>query len=493
MYMIDLKGKKIAVIGIGMEGQSSVKYLHEHGALVTICDERSSSVLEKDIKILGYKDIKIKGGNDYLERLDEYDMIVRSPGIKRSVKELKEAEQKGVIITSQTKLFFELCPCPIIGVTGTKGKGTTSSLIYEMIKADGKDVYLGGNIGLSPFDFLDKLNVHSKVVLELSSYQLEDLTKSPHIAVLLMITQEHLAPDKKDAPHQNYHKTIEEYIDAKRNILRFQTKDDFAILNRDYPASHESDVHTNAKVYQVSRERQTGQGCYVLGGKVLVQRDGNIEEIIDASEIKIPGKHNLENVCAAVMTAKLSGVSTKAIVGVLKTFKGLEHRLELVGEVRGVRYYDDSFSTTPETAIAAIQAFKQPEILILGGAHKNSDFTELGRVIGSAKNIKAIIGIGLEWPEIKKSILYSYSSSERSESRSSRQSRTIRPLLIENAKDMKTIVAAASKIVEAGDVVLLSPACSSFDMFENYKVRGEQFKNEVFKLRNPKHEIRNPK
>ncbi|MEX2012870.1 MAG: UDP-N-acetylmuramoyl-L-alanine--D-glutamate ligase, partial [Candidatus Levyibacteriota bacterium] len=350
--------------------------------------------------------------------------------------------------------------------TGTKGKGTTSSLIYEMLKADGKGVYLGGNIGVAPLSFLEKLKPDSIVVLELSSFQLQDLTKSPHVAVMLMTTQEHLAPDRVEGSDQNFHTDIEDYISSKRNIFKFQTASDFAILNRDYPASRESDVHTQGKVFYVSFHDEVGEGCVVENGKIVLKKDGKATEIIDVEEILLPGRHNLENVCAAVMAATLAGVSKKSIVKVLKTFKGLEHRLELVGNVKGVRYYDDSFSTTPETAIAAIEAFSDPEILILGGASKGSKFTELGKVISEAKNIKAIIGIGIEWPKIKSEILNSKSEIA----------------IIEGAKDMETIVKAASKIAEFGDVVLLSPACSSFDMFENYKVRGEKFKREVFSL-----------
>jgi UDP-N-acetylmuramoylalanine--D-glutamate ligase len=296
------------------------------------------------------------------------------------------------------------------------------------------------------------------VVLELSSFQLIDLKKSPHIAVMLMITSEHL----------NWHSSIEEYIDAKRNILKGQTEKDFAILNRDYPATNESDIHTSGKVFHVSRERQVAEeGCFVRDGKIWSRIKGQEIEIIDTKDILLPGKHNWENVCAATMAAYLAGVSRENIAFVLKTFKGLEHRLELVATVNGVRYYDDSFSTTPETAIAAIEAFKEPEILILGGSSKNSDFSELGAVISKSKNIKAIIGIGVEWSRIKSEI---------------RNPKSEIPI-IEGAKDMFTVVQAAHKLAVPGDVVLLTPACASFGMFKNYKERGEQFKAEVLKLK----------
>lgn len=431
---INLKNKKIAVIGAGIEGLSSEKLLKNKGAIVTVLDQ--------------------KQGDDYLNGLDKYDLVVRSPGVKITTLTSHVSLDK---ITSQTKLFFDLCPCKIIGVTGTKGKGTTASLIYEMLKKQNFDAYLGGNIGEPPLNFLGRLNTHSIVVLELSSFQLIDLTKSPHIAIMLMTTSEHL----------DWHKSVEEYVDAKRNIVRFQTEKDFLIVNRDYPASNESDILTKGKAYYVSTERNGYEGCFIKSGFVDLNKDGIEEKIIDTSQILLPGKHNLENVCSAVMAATLSGVSKENIVSVLKTFKGLVHRIELVVTINGVKYYDDSFSTTPETAIAAIRAFKNPEILILGGSSKNSNFEELGQVISSAENIKAIIGVGVEWPKIKEQ-LSNISSGV---------------LLIEGADNMEKIVKAASKLAVPGDVVLLSPACASFDMFKNYKDRGEQFKKEVVQLK----------
>jgi UDP-N-acetylmuramoylalanine--D-glutamate ligase len=444
--MDTFKNKKIAVIGEGVEGASSAKYLKSKGALVTILDK--------------------KQGEDYLKNLSQYDLVVRSPGVKPSELEkvLKNSISDGVgskgkspELTSQTKLFFDLCPCKIIGVTGTKGKGTTSSLIYEMLRKQGFDAYLGGNIGVPPLEFLDKLIKDSIVVLELSSFQLMDLNKSPHIAVMLMVTSEHL----------DWHSSVEEYIDAKRNILRYQTAEDFAVLNRDYLASNESDIYTNGKVYAVSRERESfDDGCFVRDGKVWL-RIGGEAPIIGIDEILLPGKHNLENVCAASLAATLAGASMQSIVDVLKTFKGLEHRLELVTAINGVKYYDDSFSTTPETAIAAIESFVNPEILILGGSSKNADFTELGKVISQKENIKAIIGIGVEWTKIKSKI----------------DNLKSKILIVEGADSMEKIVKAVSKLAVSGDVVLLSPACASFDMFKNYKDRGEQFKKEVNKLK----------
>ena len=431
MNFPQFKDKKIAVVGAGIEGQSCEKFFKKHGAIVEIRDQ--------------------KQGTDYLEDLNRFDLVVRSPGVKLDLLFHVSKEK----ITSQTKLFMDLTPCEVIGVTGTKGKGTTSSLIYEMLKKQGFDAYLGGNIGFPPLDLLEKLTPESKAVLEFSSFQLIDLDKSPHIAVMLMITSEHL----------NWHKDVHEYITAKRNILAHQKAEDIAIVNRDYPAANESDVHTDGKVYYVSRERQVlGDGSFVDGQNILIRNKGNDLEVVKTSEILLPGKHNFENVCAASMAAYLAGVSLTNIREVLRQFKGLEHRLELVDTINGVKYYDDSFSTTPETAIAAIEAFEAPEILILGGSSKDSDFTELGAIISRKENIKAIIGIGVEWERIKAAIpLQDF-------------------IIIEGADSMQKIVIAASKLGLPGDVVLLSPACASFDMFKNYKDRGNQFKEEVRKI-----------
>jgi UDP-N-acetylmuramoylalanine--D-glutamate ligase len=452
----DWKDKTIAVLGFGVEGMENIRFLRKKGASVWVLDKRPKDNLDQkmvtEAEALG---VTFRLGETYLSDLSQFNLIFRSPGVKRNTPELLEAELKGSVITSGIKLFFDLCPAPIIGVTGTKGKGTTATMIYEMLKAAGKDVYLGGNIGVPPLSFLDKLSNASIVVLELSSFQLQDLHRSPHIAVMLMVTSEHL----------DYHDSQEEYVDAKRNILRFQKATDFAVLNRDYPATNESDIFTDGKVYLVSRERETDNACFVQGDTIILRKNGHDTEIVKTSEVRLPGKHNLENVCAAAVAANLAGVNVQTIAKVIGSFSGLEHRLKLIAEVNGAKYYDDSFSTTPETAIAAIEAFTAPEILILGGASKHSDFSELGKVIVRSKNIKAIIGIGIEWDRIKDALKIADLGQET--------------ILVEGAQNMQQVVLAASKIAQPGDVVLLSPACTSYDMFRNYKERGEAFIKEV--------------
>jgi UDP-N-acetylmuramoylalanine--D-glutamate ligase len=453
--MENFTNKKIAILGFGVEGISVCDFLLSKTQELYVFDEKESKDFDNDL-VQKYKEKGIKFNFGKIKSLDGFDSIFRSPGIHPDTEFLVKAQKNGVEITSSTKLFFELCPCEIIGVTGTKGKGTTSTLIYEILKEKGLDVYLGGNIGTPPLSFLNKLKPSSKVVLELSSFQLIDLEKSPHIGVMLMTTSEHL----------DYHKDVYEYVNAKRNLFRFQNEKDYAIVNRDYPASNESDVESIGKIYKVSREQDVMQGCFVKNDMIILKMNGREEKILSVKDIALPGRHNLENVCAAIMASLLSGATMKSIIPVVKSFKGLEHRIEFVKLIKGVKYYDDSFSTTPETAIAAIESFSEPKILILGGSSKNSDFTELGDMISKSDSIKAIIGIGEEWKRIKSKVKVQNSKIE----------------VFENLKTMREIVGKCAGIGEVGDVVLLSPACASFDMFKSYKDRGEKFKEEVLKL-----------
>src|SRR3989344_7084096 len=300
MKLSEFKNKKILIVGRGIEGNAVKAYLGSHlrGGSIDIVDQ--------------------KDGPNYLDSQKNYDIAVKSPGVK--------PELITIPYTTSTNIFLDNCKGKVIGVTGTKGKSTTSTLIYKMLKKAGKDVYLGGNIGEPALNFLDYLKDDSWTVLEMSSFQLNDIKKSPHIVVFLMVAKEHL----------DYHKTFEDYIDSKRNILRFQTAKDYAVINRDYPASHESDVFTQGKIFQISREREVVNGSFVKENSIWISQNGKTKKIIDIDKIKLLGKHNLENVCSAVMAATLAGVSIKNIVKVLEEFGGLEHRLELVGEKNGI-------------------------------------------------------------------------------------------------------------------------------------------------------------
>lgn len=414
--MKNFRDKKVAILGWGVDTMDVAPWLQKQGAKLTILDES-------------------KG--DRFDKLDKFDLLVRSPGVYRYRKEVVEAEKAGVEISSKAKLFFDECRAKIIGVTGTKGKGTTATLIYEILKAAGKKVVLGGNVGVGVFGELGELGENDWVVLELSSFQLIDLDKSPHVAVVLMTTSEHL----------NWHKDVRGYINAKKKIVEYQKCSDFAIVNKDYPNS-----------------REIGKAA---GGKVVWISGEDIREFGNVGEVRLRGKHNWENIVAAAKVAELVGISKDVIWETVKNFRGLEHRLEEVGTFRGITFYNDSFSTTPETAIAAVKSFTQPIILILGGSSKNSDFSALTKTILEAKNIKQVILIGQEGPKILGKIREIGGIGE------------IGGIKLLKKTTMAKIVNLAYNQASSGDVVLLSPACASFDMFKNYKDRGEQFKQAV--------------
>lgn len=428
------KGKKLAILGYGVEGQASHNYLRDHGLKAEVLDQSNDTA--------------------YLQKLVNYDVIFRTPGISPLKPEIVAAKRAGVVFTSQIEHFFDQCPGKIIGVTGTKGKGTTSTIIYEALKAEGLDVHLGGNIGVPAISFLDDLTPDSWVVLELSSFQLQTLSKSPHIAVVLNVTSEHL----------DYHKDTEEYRVAKANIVKYQNEDDFAVINGDYDVPKSYSKLTPASKFFFSRDHKV-EGCYVdEKDQVVLNVEGENAIIATYGELNLRGRHNLENVTAASLTAYLAGVRPETISAIVKDFHGLEHRLELIRDAKGVKYYNDSFSTVPETAIAALDSFTEPIILIVGGSNKNSDYRDLGRKIADS-NVKALILIGDMAGEIAKSI------PERFEGE-----------IVLGLTKMDEIVTRATSIAKRGDVVLLSPACASFGLFENYKDRGDQFKNAVKRL-----------
>jgi len=444
--------KNAAILGFGIEGQSTSRWLIEQGIEVTIYDEKK----KLDDVADALNELKISSLKYYFgifPDLSNFDLIIVSPGIRFDIPVLENARKKNILVTTATNLFLENCPAKAIGVTGTKGKGTSSALIFEMLKADGIESHLGGNIGTPPLDFLDKLTGESVVVLELSSFQIMTMLYGVDIAVILMTTSEHL----------DFHRNENEYVSAKANLVRLQDISGETVVNIDYPNSKRIGDESGKGYWEVSVSKIVRRGSYVRDGNLFFS-DGKKEELIlHTGEIFIPGNHNWENAAAATVAARLAGVSYEAIRNTLKTFKGLPHRLELVREVDGVRYYDDSFSTTPETAIAAIKAFKEHKVLILGGSSKNSDFSELGSLIGAEKSIRAIVGVGMEWERIKKKIKIQNSKFK----------------VIGGCKDMEQIVEAARSAAKPGDVVLLTPACASFDMFKNYKVRGDQFKHYV--------------
>lgn len=436
MEKINFKNKKIAVVGYGVEGRDAIDFLLNQGSQVTLFDQKEES--EIDISELKTKGVSYIVGSSYLDKgFEEFDLIVRSPGVYRFLPQLVNAEKHGVVLTSAIKIFFDLCPAKIIGVTGTKGKGTTSTLITKIIEAAGEKVHLAGNIGKPCLSLLSSLTTDDWVVLELSSFQLIDLTKSPHIAVVLNITEDHL----------DWHKDIDEYIQAKTHIVAHQTENDFAVINEEYETSKKLAILTKAKVIFFSKQ--------------------NLEEKYK-KDLLLRGKHNLENIAAAVSVAKILKIKDSKIIDVVANFKGLEHRLELVDTINGVSFYNDSFATNPQPTLAAVESFDEPIHLILGGSDKGLSYDELAREISKRKNIKSIILIGHIADQIEDSL---------------KRANCAAPFKnFGETKQIDEIVKWIFEQAQKGDVVLLSPASASFGMFTDYKDRGNKFKVAVQKL-----------
>ncbi len=453
---MDYKNKKIAILGYGIEGQDAYKYLSAKGADVFVLDKN-----ENVKNMPGGESVpngKWKVGEGYLKELQNFDLVVRSPGVYRYLPEIVSAEKTGVLITSPIKIFFDECSARIIGVTGTKGKGTTSSLIYEILKADGHDVYLAGNIGKPYLELLSVMSHSSYVILEMSSFQLIDMDVSPHIAVVLNITADHL----------DWHKDIGEYINAKKNIVRHQNPEDFAVINADFEVPKSFENLGQGKKYYFSKFEKV-KGSFVLDGEIFLSTNSEDEDIGPVSKLLLKGTHNWENICAAVCASFLAGAKLKSIVNAVFSFKGLEHRLELAGVVNGIKFYNDSFATGPQPVIAAIKSFSEPVTLILGGSDKGLDYSELAKEIANSKNVQNVILIGEIGSDIgEKIVLAGYKN-----------------LMIDlGHSTMKEIVKKSFQETTKGGVVILSPAAASFDMFKNYKDRGNQFKKAVLELKN---------
>lgn len=428
---------KIAILGYGQQGRSAYEYCRKPENEITVCDQNESVKLPKDVQ----KQL----GKDYLKDLGQFDIIFRSPSVHPS--EIIKANSPDILdkVTTVTNEFMKACPTKnVIGVTGTKGKGTTSTLIAKMLQAAGRHVHLGGNIGTPPLDLLnDHIHPDDWVVLELANFQLIDLKYSPHIAVCLMVVPE----------HQDWHKDMDEYANAKQQLFRWQKESDYAIYYGHNQYSKQiASISPGRKIPYMKHP-----GADVVEGHVVI--DG--QTVCKTSEIKLLGKHNWQNVCAAVTAVWQAIQDIAAIKSVVTTFAGLEHRLEFVREVNGVKYYDDSFGTTPETAMVAIEAFNEPKVIILGGSEKGADFGELAKVVKN-NNVRKTVLIGKEGPKIKKALeAEGYKNT------------------VNGSDTMLKIVEAAHKAAKPGDVVLLSTACASFDLFKNYKDRGEQFKKAV--------------
>ena len=426
----------IAIIGYGKQGQSAYEYWRD-GNEITICDE------DRGLEVP--PGARSQLGDSHLHGLDKFDLVVRSPIIHP--KDIVAANSLDILqkVTTVTNEFFKVCPTKnIIGVTGTKGKGTTSTLIAKMLETDNKRVHLGGNIGIPPLDLL-KNDIQSEdwVVLELANFQLADLHYSPHIAVCLMVVPEHL----------DWHADSDEYFNSKTQLFRYQTSDDIAVY---YAANEVSErIAKTSPGWKIPY--MEFPGSTVKDGVIMIDD----KKVCDTNELKLLGRHNWQNACAAVTAVWKITQNLEAIRSVLTTFTGLEHRLELVRELDGVRYYNDSFGTTPETAIVAIQAFNEPKVVILGGSDKDASYEELAKVVAGS-NIRKVLLIGEQAARIKAALAGAGFTNT-----------------IDGGKTIGEIVAAARAEAQSGNVVLFSTACASFDMFKNYEDRGRQFKAAV--------------
>jgi UDP-N-acetylmuramoylalanine--D-glutamate ligase len=439
----------VALIGFGVENQAVYRYLSKGPVFITVCDQKPDLVLPGGVQS--------QLGDNYLDNLNKFDVIVRSVGIHPSVI-LDKNPSVGPKITTAVNFFFESCKTPIIGVTGTKGKGTTSTLIHKILEAAGKKTVLAGNIGIPMLDVLDEAKSCDYVVLELSSFQLYDAKKSPHIAVCLMVVPEHL----------DWHRDLLDYTNAKANIFRFQNSNDVAIYNPFNTLSSQiasTSPVSNKLTYAVPEVgKHINEPCtaYVDGDTIYVRK----QPVMKVEDVKLLGRHNLENVCAAIgATWDIIGGNTEAIHSVVSSFTGLEYRLQPIREIDGVKYINDSFSTTPETAIAAIKSFSEPKIVIVGGSDKGIPFDDLAIAI-IRSNVKSVLAIGQQGPVIAKLL----------------QERNYTNFTTSHVDTMDAIVHKAKILAEPGDVVLLSPACASFDMFKDYKDRGSQFTKAVLGL-----------
>ena len=426
-------------------------YWQKDGNHLTVCDQQPAGIPDG---------VACQTGPDYLRNLDQFDLLIRTPGLHPADIAKANPGSPNILdkVTTVTNEFLKVCPSRnIIGITGTKGKGTTSSLVAELLKAAGKTIHLGGNIGVAPLEMLkNNIQPDDWVILELSSFQLIDIKKSPRVATCLMVVPEHL----------NWHNDMDEYVTAKQQLFAYQTETDLAIYNRGNPLSEKVvSVSAATKIsYEVpvaGAEPQVTSGAYLNNDTIFM----NETAVCKVSDIALIGRHNLENVCAAIATTwEIINHDSDLVQKVIREFKGLEHRLELVREVNNVKYYDDSFGTTPDTAIVAIQAFKEPKVVILGGSDKQATFDELAHVVASG-NVRSVVLIGKTAPAIQAALQTAGYTS-----------------FVPGGTTMASIVAAAQAQAQPGDVVLLSTACASFDLFANYQERGEQFKLAVQSL-----------
>ena len=443
-YFTSLKDQKIAVLGLGVSNRPLVRLLLEYGCDVTGCDRTPREKLDADVLQLESLGCKLRVGDGYLDGV-EADVLFRTPGMHPGHPAIQALAQKGAQVTSEMEVFFEVCPCTLIAVTGSDGKTTTTTLISEMLKAAGKTVWLGGNIGTPLLPLVREMKSEDYAVVELSSFQLMDMTRSPSRALIT-----NLAPN-----HLDVHKDMDEYVDAKKNIFCFQKEGDLLVVNHDNAIT---DAFTGNGITRKFSRKADAHVC--LNGDTIT-RGG--EAVLDVKDILIPGVHNVENYMAAI--AMVEGlVSDDVIRHVAKTFGGVEHRIELVRIKDGVKYYNDSIASSPSRTIAGLRSFREKVILIAGGYDKHIPYDVLGPEI--CAHVKKLFLCGATAPQIRKAV----------ENCGSDQPEMV------DCGDFESAVRAAAAAAREGDIVLMSPASASFDQFKNFMVRGECFKKIVREL-----------
>lgn len=452
-----IQNKKVAIIGMGVSNIPLLDYMHTLGASVTIFDKREEEALDA-VAITKINDygFAYSLGQNYMQNLHGFDMIFRSPSCRPDTPEIVEEVNRGAILTSEIEMLMELCPGKIIGVTGSDGKTTTTSLIYEMVKAEGYHAYLGGNIGIPLFTRIGEMVPEDIIVLELSSFQLMTMKKSPDIAVITNIEPNHL----------DIHTSYEEYIESKMHIFKYQNEKGIVVLNYDNKITKECAQMAKGKVLFFSSQHRLENGYIYDEDVIKICQDGLRRHILSTRDIMLRGVHNYENICTAMAaTASLVRVDTQ--IKVATTFRGVEHRLEFIKKIDGVKWYNDSIGTSPSRTIAGLHSFEEPIILIAGGYDKHLDYTPIAKPI--VENVRSLILMGATASKIEKAVTEELK----------KQNKTMDIFKCEN---LAQTVNLAYKVAREGEVVLFSPASASFDLFKNFADRGNQFKALVEKI-----------
>lgn len=451
---MELKGKRVLVVGAGKSGLAVARFLAGKGAFAVLTDTKVPAYPDGELAGLEEEGVVLAlGGYPKVDR-DTFDMVVMSPGVPLTEEPAVAARSGGIPLSGELELAYSFARAPFVAITGTNGKTTTTTLIGEICRKSGRDTLVGGNIGFPLVTEVESYGADGVIVAEVSSFQLETTASfKPLVAVILNITPDHL----------DRHGDMDGYIEAKARIFANQDSGDFTVLNYDDPLTAGLSEKTGGRTVFFSRLRELEAGVFVKSDQILAKIDGHEDVICGVKEIGIPGAHNLENALAAVAAAKALGISSDIIARVLKEFKGVSHRLEFVAEINGVKYINDSKGTNPDASIKALEAYSEPVVLIAGGKNKGSDFGEFAGVI--KEKARALVVLGQSADLI----------AEAARARGCEN--------IQKASDFKEAVILAHRTARPGEVVLLSPACASWDMFKSFEERGDLFKEIVFSLK----------